>query len=144
MKNLEKVNVKGNNCLKCALRGKCPERTSCRDHYWMEPKLLGTLDEFLGTIGNKKKKETAREVWLWSEDWLNKGKLQSWLKWTMEEMNRTLGTDEFKEAKEIMKLTGPDNYLMNKPRGHQEYIKQACWLLVKYQYNKRYESNKKD
>lgn len=144
MKNLEKVNVQGNNCIKCSLRGKCPEKTSCHDHYWMEPKLLGNINDFLGTIGNLKKRKMAEEVWVWSENRLKQGKLQPWLKWTMEEMNRTLGTDEWEETKETIMYTGPDNYLMEKPRDQQEKIKQAWWLLVKYQYNKRYAINKKN
>lgn len=144
MKNLEKVSVEGNNCIRCALRGKCPEKTSCSDHYWMEPKLLGNIDEFLGTIGNQKKKEMSREVWLWSEERLKQGKLQPWLKWTMEEMHRTLGTEEWAETKETIMYTGPDNYLMNLPREKQGLIKICWWTLVKYQYNKRYESSKKN
>ena len=104
-------------------------------------KLLGNLEDFLGTLENPKKKEMAKEVWLWSEKSLEEGKLQGWLKWSLDEMHRTLGTPEWKETKETIMYTGPDNYQMNKPRKEQDWIKRAWWNLVKYQYNDTYKKN---
>lgn len=138
MKLLEKVNVPGLECSLCELKGKCTDADCKKDYYWISPKLLGTIEEFLSTISNVTRRTLAEEVWKWSEERLKEETLQTLLKWSMEEMNRTLGTDEWQETKETLMYTGPDNYSLEKPRNQQESIKRAWWSLVKYQYSKRY------